>query len=324
MTQGVTGTTRLLPKGDARRSAFTLVELMVVILIITLLASIALVTMGGVAEKARADRTRSQIARLHEMIMEQWESYATRRMPPLGIPNATAKQNAAHRLLALREWMRLELPDRITDVADHPGIIAAQGVSKAPTAGPALWLAYNRRATQLTGPNWDRWTTEHQNAECLYLVISRMQIGDSNGLKFFSDNEIGDVDEDGMPEILDGWGNPMRFLRWAPGYFQEPSLLPAEVADKYRRTHDPFDPTNVDGVEAFQLIPVIYSLGPDGEDNILDDSTPLVRYAATQKNSNSYPNYPYATFDLGLIGRVADVNKTTHLDNLSNIFVPTK
>ena len=32
----------------------------------------------------------------------------------------------------------------------------------------------------------------------------------------------GDTDEDGMKEILDAWGEPIVFLRWAPGYVTNP------------------------------------------------------------------------------------------------------
>ena len=34
----------------------------------------------------------------------------------------------------------------------------------------------------------------------------------------FNESEIGDVDEDGCPEFIDGWGRPIMFLRWAPGF----------------------------------------------------------------------------------------------------------
>ena len=49
-----------------------------------------------------------------------------------------------------------------------------------------------------------------------------MKDGDKNALDFFMPDEIGDMDEDGMKEILDGWGTPIEFLRWAPGYSQRP------------------------------------------------------------------------------------------------------
>ena len=62
----------------------------------------------------------------------------------------------------------------------------------------------------------------HQGSECLYLILSTMKDGDKSALEFFTPDEIGDTDGDGMKEILDGFGRPIAFIRWAPGYSQNP------------------------------------------------------------------------------------------------------
>jgi hypothetical protein len=54
------------------------------------------------------------------------------------------------------------------------------------------------------------------------LIISVMRDGDTNGLDFFKESEIQDTDDDGIPEIVDGWGVPINFLRWAPGFYAAP------------------------------------------------------------------------------------------------------
>jgi len=47
-------------------------------------------------------------------------------------------------------------------------------------------------------------------------------------LKFHGDHQFTeaasriDADDDGMPEISDPWGNPVEWLRWAPGYGDSP------------------------------------------------------------------------------------------------------
>jgi hypothetical protein len=75
----------------------------------------------------------------------------------------------------------------------------------------------------------------------------------------FSQSEIGDVDGDGMPEFLDGWGRPIMFLRCAPGF------LGSDIQTNNPTTnHDPFDTRNVDA-DAFHTIPLIYSPGPNGK-----------------------------------------------------------
>jgi hypothetical protein len=85
----------------------------------------------------------------------------------------------------------------------------------------------------------------------------------------FSQNEIG-VDSDGWQYFVDGWGSPILFLRWAPGFSnQYTSPLgftgPSDIQTGNATTdHDPFDPRNIDNGQgglpnAFQLFPLIYS-----------------------------------------------------------------
>jgi hypothetical protein len=48
-----------------------------------------------------------------------------------------------------------------------------------------------------------------------------MRDGDKAALDYFSSDEIGDTDNDSMPEILDPWGTPIVFIRWPAGYTPE-------------------------------------------------------------------------------------------------------
>ncbi len=225
--------------------AFTLVELLVVISIITLLASTALFTMFGVREDVRETRARAQVAKINELIMEKWESYQTRALP-IRIPAGTdPRMAAAMRLNAVRELMRMELPDRMTDILcpDPLSNIHPSGIPSS-----SLLRAYFRRVQSHMNPGpdggwgvagsdddgngipddvcefaWpgsdDRgWSRRYQDSECLYLILSSIRENDSTGLEFFDESEIGDTDNDGMPEILDSWRQPILFLRWAPGY----------------------------------------------------------------------------------------------------------
>jgi prepilin-type N-terminal cleavage/methylation domain-containing protein len=252
-----------------RRRAFTLTEMLVVIMIIALLSSMVLVAMASVQEQTREKRTRAQIARLHELLMAQYESYQTRRVPTQRQLGESRFNSAVQRVNAIRELMRMELPDRMTDISDEPALFPR----------PAISWAYLRRipkADESDPTNVDNWywTSPYQEAECLYMIVSRIRVGDENGLEFFSENEIGDIDNDGMPEIHDAWGNPIQFLRWAPG-FQSP-LQPVAMRlggpqEPTPVNHDPLDPMEVYG-DTFALYPLIFSAGPDGKYQInLDD-----------------------------------------------------
>ena len=110
------------------------------------------------------------------------------------------------------------MPDRVTDVIDGPVPLIA-GAGQALMTPPPLWNAYRRRAQSILGATWQTdWSTAHQGAECLFMILATYRDGDSTGLDSFSESQIGDVDGDRMPEILDSWGRPIEFLRWAPGY----------------------------------------------------------------------------------------------------------
>lgn len=127
----------------------------------------------------------------------------------------------------------------------------------------------------------------YSSAECLYMIVGRRPIlrddgsllaGGGGALARFHESEIGDADGDGLFEFHDGWGNPILFLRWAPGLTGSPLQTQvffdpeddkifdrnAVAAEKAALVdHDPFDSRNVQSY-AYRLVPYIYSAGPDG------------------------------------------------------------
>lgn len=300
------------PKSKRRSGAlsgFTLIELLVVIMLIGIMASFVLVALAGATQTAKEDRTRAQIMKIHELIMEQWEEYQYRRVPPtkytrqalqgsnaaVGLDSAKLAQQ---QLLALRELMRMEMPTYIADVS-MPAKWMVGSVGNKPYQS-ARTRAYQQRAIlakSQTSINWlfpnknsdqtDKATaTDFQQAECLYLILSQMRDADSSALGFFSEKEIGDVDGDGMKEILDAWGNPIGWMLWAPSY---ESPLQVALVEK-REQHDLFDINQVGTAykaDSYQgtinanlggttvtidksrlprtLYPLIYSSGADGK-----------------------------------------------------------
>ena len=207
---------------------------------------------------------------------------------------------ALDRLKALRELMRMEMPDRYTDVIDDPIALRQR---------PSLSLAYLRRIPP-TG-----WTYEHQGAECLYMIVSRMQVGNSNALEFFNENELGDVDKDGMPEILDAWGTPIRWLRWPAAF-----VSPLQDGNP-ENGRDPFDPTSL-YPSNYIMYPLIISAGPDRLFDMSFDNDAAggegkpVSYVAVD-------NDPYARFGqegqpLGVIFDANQDGENNAVDNIHN------
>lgn len=114
----------------APRRGFTLVEMLITITIIGILAGGVLAALQSARETAKVAKTKSTITKLHYIIMARYDSYRTRRVP-IEIPSDTAPQFAAFdRLNALHDLMRMEMPDRWSDVD------GAHGTSPPP-ADPA-------------------------------------------------------------------------------------------------------------------------------------------------------------------------------------------
>lgn len=287
----------------ARRRSFTLVEMLTVVTIIGILAGTVLFALYNATREAKIARTKTQIQRLHQLLMTRWESYRTRpirimNLPPVGQLDVTAQRGIpAVKLTLLRDLMRMELPDCVLDVTDAPVTIPFTYTplgGSATTANltiprPSLAQHYRNRAPST-------WTSQFEGAECLYLIISSIHDNGTNGLDFLQPGEIGDVDGDGMPEILDAWGKPLVFVRWPAGFVAHPGAdyktgtaddIPSysnlQVPDAIS-SPDPFDPLRADprntnppkivpmasgaGAETykfcFALYPLICSAGPDG------------------------------------------------------------
>ena len=68
-------------KSNRRGRGFTLIELAIVMVIIALMASALLFAMFQVQQTAKESRTESQVAKIHQVLMERYSSYKTRAIP---------------------------------------------------------------------------------------------------------------------------------------------------------------------------------------------------------------------------------------------------
>jgi prepilin-type N-terminal cleavage/methylation domain-containing protein len=293
------------------RRGVTLIELLVTILIISILAALVLGVAAVAAETARQAQSRHIVERLHTLLTEHYDTYKTRRvklrpddLTGKGIEtqiNTQFSDNvrrgqalAEARLYAMRELMLMEVPDRWSDV-----LLADVGPDTATVANSApgypLYLnartdlsnVYLRRYLQLVKQtntisgkqNTPEEIKRNQGAECLYMIVM-LACADGEARTLFAEHNIGDTDGDGAPEFLDGWGHPVNFLRWAPGFDSQiqlnanplgnPKPTNKTWTDAAAKDHDPFDVFRVDPF-AFRLVPLIYSPGRDESSGLAAD-----------------------------------------------------
>ncbi len=104
----------------SKKSGFTLIEALLVIAIIAVMSSMSLMVLADAANSAKISRAKVQIRKINDLIMDRWEEFQSRPLPfrsPIRFPPLCGtKNNGRIRLYALRELMRLEMPDRYTDI----------------------------------------------------------------------------------------------------------------------------------------------------------------------------------------------------------------
>ncbi len=227
---------RLPPSPLAR--GITLIELLVTMVIIAIISAAILGTAAAAMENARERRTQSLVAKISGLVLEQWDTYSNRRVDVApGILkaindlypdtiNATQRGQmlADARLLALRELMKMEMPDRWDDVIHVPLVLSSV---------PALSQSYARH---YNSGNED----ENNSAECLYMTVMSAT-GDGEARTLFTSQDFADTDEDGAPEFIDGWGNPIGWIRWPSGVVSDLQPLNPDGTRPGDSDHDPFD-----------------------------------------------------------------------------------
>jgi prepilin-type N-terminal cleavage/methylation domain-containing protein len=125
-----------MPQSRQERAAFTLVELLAVLVVLGILAGMVTAALASVKESARASKTRGIIAAIDEVLQAKWEEYRVRPFSvvvpnpftadPTISPELRPVESARVRLLMVRDLMRMELPDRQSDILTDPQFVASE------------------------------------------------------------------------------------------------------------------------------------------------------------------------------------------------------
>ncbi|MDR1485132.1 MAG: prepilin-type N-terminal cleavage/methylation domain-containing protein [Planctomycetaceae bacterium] len=323
------------------KQAFTLIELMVVCVIIVLLAMLASTAYFGAMQMAREVKTSGTISKLDAAISDIYESYEFRFEHIEDALNRVSRETFNNNKAAMSEidivrlkrflmydLMRMEMPSNRAEVHDGPSDFTIAGGTYT-LESPAVRGVYRNVVPPLTEATTSNLATE--SAELLYLIIANL---DPEALENLTASEIGDTDGNGLLEFIDGWGRPIAFIRFAPGFAgtdRQPDLIrirealslassndlingspPLPENERIRiinQWQDPFDPEMLTR-DSWFLYPVIVSAGRDG----------LWGIEITRVNGNSSSDPPISTSDPfstgATIGRPDDSN--SHHDNIHN------
>jgi prepilin-type N-terminal cleavage/methylation domain-containing protein len=246
-------------------TAFTLVELMVVLVIIGLLASLALAGLAVARQRAKQDKTTSTIRKINELIIPYYTDLVRRRVPLTTVLTSSTAM-ALERLRRIRTITLAEMPDHWRDVATS-GVSGTfySGATVPPYAWNSVTRAYGAYHQQLLSSGTGH-IAEYPSSECLYMITA-FGVGQPDAMEHFRADEIGDRDNDGAPEFHDAWGQPIMFVRWPIAFASPLQALDASLQP------DPFDPLHVSSNVAYPIptvpqrdyavIPLIVSAGAD-------------------------------------------------------------
>lgn len=266
---------------NVRAKAFTLIELLVVLVILSILGSLSLAGLNVGRQRAKRDKTIATIRKLDEIVQGMYSDRLTKGRP------------AAY----TAELLTYEMPDQWLDVPTTlPATIKSAAISrytritKDPVTGNDLRPTLNAKLAP---------------AECLWMCIARSGY-EPDAIEQFRPDEITDLDGDGAKEFCDGWGQPIRFLRWAPGYTPYSAVQLAVDINAATLANDLAGQLNA-------LTPLIYSAGPDGA-NIdplgADDPYGLQLPSTKRSIFNPCTEFP----DLG----APVAGSTAYRDNITN------
>ncbi len=187
------------------RRGFTLLEILIVVSLIAVLAAFLTMAIGKALTQAKEAATRTTLLKLDGMLQQRLEAFRTLMDTPQkqnevrGRIAAKKQQMQNGGISGLNEKMLLLMVYK-----DYYRNGFAQSMSDNPSLGTA--------GQPFAGNTADRL----ESSEMLYWMLTKADtfgvpaVDDSE----FASTEVADTDGDGRLELIDAWGQPLRFYRW--------------------------------------------------------------------------------------------------------------
>ena len=203
-----------------RRSAFTLVELLVVITIIAVLMTLTISVVGAFITQARDAATKTTLNKIQGLVNSRAQALIRLTMRK-GYVTTT---DSVKKVIGMKNVERKYFPQQVAELSA--------------TDQSAMYQTYSNQfsLTDLTLYNSSTMDVNYhqlRNSEILYNFLTQANVlGDSPiTTDAFTSVEVVDTPEildtttkqlvgNGLPEFVDAWGQPLRFYRWPTRFFR--------------------------------------------------------------------------------------------------------
>ncbi|MAG93571.1 MAG: hypothetical protein CMJ48_07460 [Planctomycetaceae bacterium] len=200
---------------ERRRPGFTLIELLIVIGLIGFMAAMGVILVQTMAGNAKEARTKVIIEQIDKQIaqrldgFDRWfDSQEKFLLQKLRIYSVTEK----NRILGKKTYFKAYFPQTPGEVLKSENIYS-------------YWWDED-------GARKDTVDDAADSAEVLYYMLMEMPVFGTESVNEgnFDNTMIGDTDDDGLKEFIDGWGNPIRFYRWPTRLVKPDGTINRDIA----------------------------------------------------------------------------------------------
>ena len=179
------------------KTGFTLVELLVVIVIVSLLSALTLGALRSGGIRAKEDSARSFIVHISDSLLELFEELDDR-----GMTSRTTVSAANAHDGAVSYDIRWQLPvSRLDAYQRRLGNLASKSIQQCGDSLPPFGSTYNSYGQNIG--------TANESAECLYMIMTQTGYF-ADFLETLHETQVADTDGNGLNEFIDPWGTPIR------------------------------------------------------------------------------------------------------------------
>lgn len=252
-------------KKAKRRSGFTLIELLVIIALIAVLVGLGVAGYFQVMESQRASNTETMMRTVDQTLQKHWSQVISDAHKEIDLPPDVTTLAGGDNERARVIWKKLRLIEAFPTSYAEIGTPIVYNPIYGPLSGEGLIPVKRRKyngtyvkilAKQLswppptTGPvpaptppgSPTPFDPTTESAACLLMALSI-----SRAHSPVTEDQLGsnaaDTDGDGIKEIVDAWGKPLRFFRFPTNNAVLQAANPnAPGTKEFDKVRDPLDP----------------------------------------------------------------------------------